>query len=149
MTLHLLGLGHFHPENEITNRFLEELDIGTSDEWILERVGIRSRRTVMPLDYIRETRNREPRAALEAALHSNAELARRAAGMAIARAGIARSEIGMVISGSSAADTASPAEACNVARALDLDGPFPVFRAVGESRVAVGDGVVVAQGPGL
>jgi 3-oxoacyl-[acyl-carrier-protein] synthase-3 len=123
MTLHLLGLGHFHPENEITNRFLEELDIGTSDEWILERVGIRSRRTVMPLDYIRETRNREPRAALEAALHSNAELARRAAGMAIARAGIAPSEIGMVISGSSAADTASPAEACNVARALDLEVP--------------------------
>ena len=74
MTLHLLGLGHFHPENEITNRFLEELDIGTDDEWILERVGIRSRRSVLPLDYIRETRNREPRAALEAALHSNAEL---------------------------------------------------------------------------
>ena len=123
MTLHLLGLGHFHPENEIANRFLEELDIGTSDEWILERVGIRSRRTVMPLDYIRETRNREPRAALEAALHSNAELARRAAGMAIARAGIAPSEIGMVISGSSAADTASPAEACNVARALELEVP--------------------------
>ena len=123
MTLHLLGLGHVHPENEITNRFLEELDIGTSDEWILERVGIRSRRTVLPLDYIRQTRNREPRAALEAALHSNAELARRAAGMAIARAGITRSEIGMVISGSSAADTASPAEACNVARALELEVP--------------------------
>jgi len=123
MTLHLLGLGHFHPENEITNRFLEELDIGTSDEWILERVGIRSRRTVLPHDYIRQTRNREPRAALEAALHSNAELARRAAEMAIARAGIARSEIGMVISGSSAADTASPAEACNVACALDLEVP--------------------------
>jgi 3-oxoacyl-[acyl-carrier-protein] synthase-3 len=123
MTLHLLGLGHFHPENEITNRFLEELDIGTSDEWILERVGIRSRRTVLPLDYIRQTRNREPRAALEAALHSNSEMARRAAGMAIARAGIAPSEIGMVIAGGSAADTASPAEACNVACALDLEVP--------------------------
>ena len=39
VTLFLHGLGHFHPENEITNRFLEELDIGTNDEWILERVG--------------------------------------------------------------------------------------------------------------
>ena len=46
MTLYLHGLGHFHPENEITNRFLEELDIGTDEEWILDRVGIRSRRTV-------------------------------------------------------------------------------------------------------
>ena len=47
MTLYLHGLGHFHPEPEITNRFLEELDIGTTDQWIMERVGIRSRRTVM------------------------------------------------------------------------------------------------------
>ena len=44
MTLFLHGLGHFHPENEISNRFLEELDIGTSNEWIVERVGIRAAR---------------------------------------------------------------------------------------------------------
>ena len=67
MNLHLHGLGHFHPENEITNAFLQSLEIGTSDEWIMERVGIRSRRTALPLDYILETRNRDPRAAMEAA----------------------------------------------------------------------------------
>ena len=67
MALNLLGIGHFHPESEITNRFLEDLDIGTSDDWILERVGIRTRRTALPLDYIRETRNADPRAAIEAA----------------------------------------------------------------------------------
>ena len=83
MTLALHGVGHVHPDNEITNRFLEDLDIGTTDDWILERVGIRSRRTVLPLDYIRETRNRDPRAALEAAVISNAELGRRAAEKAI------------------------------------------------------------------
>ena len=58
MTLFVHGLGHFHPENEISNRFLEELDIGTTNEWIVERVGIRARRTALPLDYIRTTRNR-------------------------------------------------------------------------------------------
>ncbi len=77
MTLYLHGLGHFHPENEITNRFLEELDIGTSDQWIMERVGIRSRRTMMPLDYIRETRNKDPRMALEAADYSGAQIGAR------------------------------------------------------------------------
>ena len=123
MTLHLHGLGHFHPENEITNRFLEELDIGTDDDWILDRVGIRSRRTMLPLDYIRETRNRDPREALEAAELSNAQTAAAAARMAIERAGIDSSEIGMVIAGSSAADTASPAEACNIARELELEVP--------------------------
>jgi 3-oxoacyl-[acyl-carrier-protein] synthase-3 len=121
--IYLHGLGHFHPENEITNRFLEELDIGTSHEWIMERVGIRSRRTTLPLDYIRETRNRDPRAAPEAAEYSNPELGARAARMAVERAGIDMADIGMVISGSSAADTATPAEACMVARELGLEVP--------------------------
>ena len=123
MTLFLHGLGHFHPENEITNRFLEELDIGTNDEWILERVGIRSRRTALPLDYIRTTRNQDLRAAAEATLYTTAELGRRAAELAIERAGIDRAEIGMVIAGSSAPDFLSPADACNVAASLGLEVP--------------------------
>jgi len=102
VTLHLLGIGHFHPDTEITNRFLEDLGIGTDDEWIVDRVGIHSRRTVLPLDYIRETRNADPRGAVEAALVSNAVLGSRAAEVAITRAGISRDDVGMVISGSSA-----------------------------------------------
>ncbi|MGH7898437.1 MAG: 3-oxoacyl-ACP synthase III family protein, partial [Candidatus Binatia bacterium] len=123
MTLQLHGLGHFHPENEITNQFLESLDIGTSDRWIVERVGIRSRRTSLSLDYIRDTKNRDPRAAAEASIYSNADMGARAAEMALARAGVAKQEIGMVLAGSSAPDTVSPAEACNVARALGLEVP--------------------------
>ena len=96
MSLYLHALGHFHPENEITNAFLEELDIGTNEEWILERVGIRSRRTTLPLDYIRKTQNRDPRAAAEATLYTHAETGRRAAEMALERAGIEKSAIGMV-----------------------------------------------------
>ncbi|MEW6273205.1 MAG: 3-oxoacyl-[acyl-carrier-protein] synthase III C-terminal domain-containing protein [Thermodesulfobacteriota bacterium] len=123
MSLHLHGLGHFHPENEISNRFLEELDIGTSEEWIVERVGIRSRRTTLPLDYIRETHNRDPRAAVEATLYSHAETGRRAAEMALARAGVDKRRVGLLVAGSSVMDTATPAEACNVARALELEVP--------------------------
>jgi 3-oxoacyl-[acyl-carrier-protein] synthase-3 len=123
VTLWLHALGHFHPENEITNRFLEELDIGTTDAWILERVGIRSRRTCLPLDYIRETRNRDLRAGAEATLHTTAELGARAAALAIARAGIEPAQIGLVVCGSSAPDSLSPADACNVARLLGIEVP--------------------------
>ena len=123
MTLYLHGMGHFHPENEISNRFLEDLDIGTTEEWIVERVGIHCRRTVLPLDYIRETRNRDVHAAQEAALYDVAEVGARAATLAIARAGIDRSQIGMVIAGSSASDYPTPAEACNVARKLGVEVP--------------------------
>lgn len=120
MTLNLLGLGHFHPENEITNQFLEDLDIGTNDEWIMERTGIRTRRTALPLDYIRTTRNRDPRAAIEAAEVSNAEMGARAARMALARAGLDVGDVGLLIGGGCAPNTVSPAEACNIGAALGV-----------------------------
>ncbi len=123
MTLQVHGLGHAHPDNELSNRFLEELDIGTSDAWIVERTGIRSRRTVLPLDYVRDTRNRDPRVALELAAPSNAELGRRAAAQALRRAGVAAADVGMVIAGGSAPDTVTPAEAANVAHALGVEVP--------------------------
>jgi 3-oxoacyl-[acyl-carrier-protein] synthase-3 len=123
MSLQLLSIGHWNPENEITNRFLEELDIGTTDQWIIERVGIRSRRTVLPLDYIRETRNADPLAAMEAALYSNADMGQRAADLALERAGIARSDIGMVIAGGSGPDWQIPSEACTIANALGIEAP--------------------------
>ena len=123
MTIFLHGLGHFHPENEVTNAFLEALDIGTTEAWIMERVGIRSRRTTLPLDYIRTTRNRDPRAAQEATVYTHAEAGRRAAAMALARAGITVADVGMVVAGSSVMDTATPAEACNIARALGIEAP--------------------------
>ena len=123
MTLFLHGVGHFHPENEIDNRFLEELGIGTNDAWILERVGIRSRRTVLPLDYIRTTKNRDVRAAPEAALYDTAELGRRAAERALARAGIAAKDVGLVLAGGCAGDLTTPAEACVIAGRLGIDAP--------------------------
>jgi 3-oxoacyl-[acyl-carrier-protein] synthase-3 len=125
MSLYLHGLGHFHPPNEITNRFLEELDIGTSDEWILERVGIRSRRTILDLDYIRTTRNRDLRAAAEASTHTTVELGAQAAEMAIRRAGIDRKDIGLLIAGGSVPESLTPADSAYIARRLDLS--VPVF----------------------
>ncbi len=123
MSLSLLGLGHFHSEVEITNGFLEELEIGTNREWILERVGIETRRTVLPLDYIRDTRNSDPSMALEAALYSHADTGKQAAEMAMRRAGIAKQDIGLVIAGSSRPEMSSPADACAIADALELEVP--------------------------
>jgi 3-oxoacyl-[acyl-carrier-protein] synthase-3 len=123
LTLHLHGVGHFHPEVEITNRFLEELDIGTHDAWILERVGIRSRRTVLPLDYLRATRNRDLRGAAEAALYDTAELGRRAAERALARAGIGPGDVGLVLAGNCGGDVTCPAEACEIAGRLGVRAP--------------------------
>ena len=79
-------MGHFHPGNVIDNTFLEELDIGTNDSWILERVGIHARRTVLPLDYIRQTKNSCPRQGQEAAEFDSRQTAAAAADMALYQA---------------------------------------------------------------
>ena len=121
--LYIHGMGHFYPENKITNRFLEDLDIGTNEEWIVDRVGIRNRHTVLDLEYIRSTRNTDPRAASEAALFSNAETGRRAALMAIERAGLRPEDIGLVVAGGCSPDHAIPAEACSIAHALGISAP--------------------------
>ena len=123
MSLYLHGLGHFHPDSVITNQFLTDLDIGTNEEWIMERVGIRTRRTVMPLDYIRETRNTDPAGAMEAAMYTHAETGSRAAAMALERAGLSKDDIGMVIAGSSKPEWSSPADACMVANQLGIEAP--------------------------
>ena len=123
LMLYLHSVGHFHPDNVIDNHFLEGLDIGTSDQWITERTGIRSRRTVLPLSYILETRNRDPRAADGASLYTNAETGCRAATVALQRAGLKNSDIGLVIAGSSSPRTSAPAEACMIAHALGIEAP--------------------------
>ncbi len=115
------GLGHFHPNNVIDNKFLEELDIGTNNDWIMDRVGIRTRRTVLSLDYIKETKNQDPRAASEASDFSNAMTGKLAAETAIKNAGIEKEQIGLIINGGCSPETLTPAEACTIAFELELE----------------------------
>jgi 3-oxoacyl-[acyl-carrier-protein] synthase-3 len=121
--LYVHGVGHFHPPNVIDNAFLESLDIGTNEEWIVSRVGIHARRTVLPLDYLRHTKNRDLRAAVEAAEYSNAQTGALAARAAMARAGVTPDQIGMVVAGGCSPDWCIPAEAAATARELGIDGP--------------------------
>lgn len=119
--IYIHGLGHFHPANIIDNKFLEDLDIGTNDQWILDRVGIKTRHTVLPLSYIKETRNQDPRAAHEAEEYSNAVTGKEAAERALKNAGVDRSQIGMVIAGGCSPETLTPAEACTIAAELGIE----------------------------
>jgi 3-oxoacyl-[acyl-carrier-protein] synthase III len=122
-TLYLHGMGHFQPENVITNHFLEEMDIGTNEEWIIERVGILTRHTVLPLAYIKDTKNSNPKAAFEASLYTNAKMGAAAARMAIERAGITLGDIGLLIAGTSSAEHVAPAESSTIAAELGIEVP--------------------------
>lgn len=121
--IYLHGLGYFHPENIIDNQFLEDLDIGTNDEWIMSRVGIQQRRTVLPLDYIKETYNKDIRLVSEVSLYTNAETGKKAAMMALKHAKLKPQDIGLVIAGGCSPQYSTPAEASAIAAELNIEAP--------------------------
>ncbi len=121
--LYLHGIGHFHPENIIDNAFLTNLDIGVDENWILEHVGIHERRTVLSLEYVAETKNHDARAAADASIYSNAQTGAHAAQLALARAGLSTSDIGLVIAGSCSPQYSIPSEACIIAAELGIVVP--------------------------
>lgn len=121
--LYIHGMGHFHPDSVIDNDFIKSLEIGADSDWTVERVGIRSRRTVLSLDYIRETKNVDRARTDDNALYSNAQTASKAAVMALERARLSPTDIGMVISGSCSPQYTAPAEACRIAAELGIRAP--------------------------
>ncbi|TDR22552.1 3-oxoacyl-ACP synthase III family protein [Marinicella litoralis] len=117
--LYIHGAGHYHPSNVIDNAFLESLDIGTTDDWIIERVGIQKRHTVMNLNDIKTTHNRSVG---ESQVQINsAQMGAKAITMALARAGISKDEVGMVLAASCSPTYSLPANACVIAQACEID----------------------------
>lgn len=117
------GAGHFHPENVLDNAFFESLNIETNEQWILERVGIKTRRTVLDLDYIRQTHNKDRRLAEQNTKYSMAQTAVPAVEMALSRAGITKDQVGMVIASSCSGEYLLPATASLIGGALGLQVP--------------------------
>lgn len=128
--LHILGMGHFHPNTIIDNKFIEGLNVGTTEAWIMEKIGIEERRSVLPLDYIRDTRNQDPRVAPSVSSHTPTEMGVAAAKMALDRAGIDASKIGLVIANCCTPYQTTPSEGQRIAKALGCGGvAYDIFTA--------------------
>jgi 3-oxoacyl-[acyl-carrier-protein] synthase-3 len=93
-----LGVGHFTPEKVLTNFDLEKI-VDTSDEWIVERTGVRERRIVT-----------DEQAA--------SDLAIPAAKRALEQAGIGAEELDLIILGTVTPDYFFPSTACIVQNAI-------------------------------
>ncbi len=117
--LYIHGAGHYHPDNIIDNAFLESLGIETSDEWIMERVGIKKRHTVMDLDDLKQNKNQT--IGETKVNESSAEMGAKAIKMALQRAGIQKQDIGMVVSATCAPAYSLPANASVIAAEAGID----------------------------
>jgi 3-oxoacyl-[acyl-carrier-protein] synthase-3 len=97
----ITGLGCYVPERVMTNHELAQM-VDTSDEWIVERTGIRERRVAAPEEAM-------------------SDLALPAAEQALRQAGIQPAEIDLIIVATVTADMAFPSTGALVADALGAD----------------------------
>lgn len=124
----MTGLGHWFPETVLDNAFFDTLDIGSSAEWIEDRVGIRERRSVLSREDITDLRRgRVTRAQLVASgrLMTMAQMTKPCWELAMARARqpSTYNHVDMVIAGTSVPDWDIPANACTISNALGIQAP--------------------------
>lgn len=105
MTTHasIIGIGSYLPERILTNAELETL-VDTSDEWIRTRTGIVERRVV-------------------ADDQATSDLAAAALSTALVRAGVAPTDVDLLIVGTSSPDMVFPSTACLVQNRLGMVCP--------------------------
>src|SRR5215213_9421535 len=97
----IAGVGAYAPRRLLTNRDLEKM-VDTSDEWILQRVGIRERHIVEPGV-------------------GTSDLAKEAALNAIAQAGLTPHDIEFIVVGTTTPDMVFPSSACLLQTKIGAD----------------------------
>lgn len=102
----IIGTGSYFPEQIRTNNDLETM-VETTDEWIIERTGIRERRIMAEHETV-------------------ATMGTQAALKAIEAAGIDKTTIDMIVVATTSHARAFPSAACDVQRELDLPN-IPAF----------------------
>jgi 3-oxoacyl-[acyl-carrier-protein] synthase-3 len=100
----ILGLGHYRPSNVITNHDLIARGVDTDDDWIRSRVGISERRWADPDETV-------------------VDMAEAAGSKALAAAGVAATDIDLVIVASCTMPTPVPAAAPQLASRLGIPAP--------------------------
>ena len=103
----IAGTGSALPERRLTNADLEKM-VETSDEWIIQRTGMRERRLAAPDD-------------------STATLATAAARRALDEANISPQDLDLIIVGTLTSDMITPSTACLVQRNLGIQKHIGAF----------------------
>ena len=99
----IIGLGHYVPENVVTNDDLSKI-MDTTDEWIQERTGIKERRWAKPGDG-----------------QSTFTMGLEAAKKAISNAGIEKEDIDLIVFATLSPDYYFPGPGVQIQEALEID----------------------------
>ena len=130
------GVGHSHPGNIITNEFLGDLEIGTDNQWIMERVGIRERRTILPIDHLFLTKNRVREENTKYIRVETPKLVEEAFELALSRSSLKRDDIELVVAGGCTPTSLIPCDAATYANVLGIAAPCIDFNSACSSFTA-------------
>lgn len=124
MTLSILGMGDFLPDNEISNAFLSErVGLEKGPDWVQSRLGIERRFSVLTTDYILETKNRKPSQAIQHARGNGltpVSMGAAAARRALERAGVGADQVGWVLANDDTPFETIPPTAVQIAHLLGV-----------------------------
>lgn len=107
MNAKILGTGRYLPEKILTNADLEKL-IDTSDEWIVERTGIRQRHVAAEGEF-------------------TSDLAKKAAENALEAAGMCANDIELIVLATTTPDRVFPSTACLLQHKLGITNGCPAM----------------------
>ncbi len=121
----IIGVGAATPTTELSEQFLASigLTLGGEGRALLSRSGVAGRRVSLPLEYIKEKRNRDVLEGRAVATVSPTALATQAATQALSRAGISIEQVGLIIADTATPYQTCPSEAQRIAGALGIKIP--------------------------
>ncbi len=121
----ILGAGASYPEGVITDSDLAALGIPLSaaTQDALARSGVKARRTILPDGFIRTHKGADVLQSRAAATSSPTALGLAAARQALARAGVAAEQVGLVLADCATPRQTCPSEAQRIAGSLGLKVP--------------------------
>lgn len=123
----LRALGHYHPEHAIENSFFDQLEIDSDALWVVDRTGIKSRRSVLSKDDILALRYRRADLAqlrAQGKVMTIGEMGEKSWHVLEQRYhGDAKAGLDTLICGTSVPDFDIPANACSIAARLGVTCP--------------------------
>ncbi len=104
----IMGTGSYLPERILTNADIEKI-VDTTDEWIMQRVGIRERHIITGSD------------------DTTASMAEKAARAALEAASLNPCDVGLIIVATASPDKVFPSTACLLQQRMGIDNDCPAF----------------------
>lgn len=125
-------MGYAYPTSQVDNTLISSCNKALDKRWLDSELGISTRASVLPIDYIRSSGNIDHKQGLTQALQSPSDLSFQAAHMALEQAALKTEQLGLILAECATPVETTPFESQRVGKRLNVKIPaFDVFSGSG------------------